>query len=75
MDKYTLKKYQDIPKKEQDLTKKENIVINMYPTLIFPDSFSLGTLLPDDEFYNLLYPPLLVRPRHITQSFFLHSRL
>ena len=51
--------------------KAQNIVINMYPTLIFPDSFSLGTLLPDDEFYNLLCPPLLVR----TQSFFLRSRL
>lgn len=70
-----MEKDQNTLEKDQDLPKKEKIVVNMYPTIIFPDAFSLGTLLPDDEFYNLLYPPLLVRPRHITQSIFLRSRL
>ena len=72
---YISNKMENSQEHKENETKKRYTVINMDPTLIFPDEFSLGTLLPDDEFYNLLYPPTLVRPRQITQPRFLRSRL
>ncbi len=78
--KQDVRKNQDEHKKQdehknQDGRKIEKIVIHMYPPIVFPDAFSLGTLLPDEEFYNLLYPPSLVRPERNTRSVFLRSRL
>jgi hypothetical protein len=70
---YISNKMENSKEHKENEMKKRYTVINMDPTLIFPDAFSLGTLLPDDEFYNLLYPPTLDCQRQITQPKFLRS--
>lgn len=37
------------------------VLPDLLSSLVFPDAFSLDRLLPDHEFYELLYPPVFIR--------------